>query len=357
MPAARLPLVVTADPDLLDDLLRLAAAGGTKVDVAPDPAAARPRYAVAPLVMIGADQLEACLRARLPRRSRVAVVGHGEVAEPMWKAANAHGVEHIAELPTAEAWVVDRFAEQRDRPVARVLAVVGGRGGAGASTLAAGLAMTATLDGRRTLLIDADPLGGGLDMMFGWERRDGLRWSALADADGRVDPPSLLKALPRDGDLVLLSFDRDTSPSLPVEAMASTIDAGRRARDVIVVDLPRRLDDAGVLALECADQAVLIVPAEVRATAAAARVVAMVREHRRELSLVVRGPAPGKLRAREVASALGLPLIGTLRPELAICQGIEHGRPPAADGKGHLAQLCRRMLADLLRDATAAVAA
>ena len=28
----RLPLLVTADPDLLDDLLRLAAAGGTEAD-------------------------------------------------------------------------------------------------------------------------------------------------------------------------------------------------------------------------------------------------------------------------------------------------------------------------------------
>ena len=44
----RLPLVVTADPELLDDLLRLAAAGGTDVDVAPippprDPASPAPR--------------------------------------------------------------------------------------------------------------------------------------------------------------------------------------------------------------------------------------------------------------------------------------------------------------------------
>ncbi|MCO8277401.1 CpaE-like family protein [Actinoplanes sp. TRM 88003] len=357
MPAARLPLVVTADPDLLDDLLRLAAAGGTKVDVAPDPAAARPRYSTASLVLIGADQLEACLRARLPRRSRVAVVGHGEVAEPMWRAANAYGVEHIAELPTAESWVVERFAEQLDQPVGRVLTVIGGRGGAGASTLAAGLAVTSARGRRRTLLIDADPIGGGLDMMFGWERRDGLRWSALAEAGGRVDPPSLLGALPRDGDLVLLSFDREHTPVLPAEAMAATIDAGRRAREVIIVDLPRRLDDAGVLALECADHAVLIVPAEVRASAAAARVATMVRAHRDDLSLVVRGPAPGRLRAREVASALGLPLIGTLRPEPAIAQQIEHGRPPTVDGKGPLARLCRRVLSDLTRETAGAVAA
>ncbi|GAB2613465.1 septum formation initiator [Paractinoplanes abujensis] len=356
MPVARLPLVVTSDPDLLDDLLRLAAAGGTEIDVAPDPAAARPRYGTAPLVLIGADQLDACLRARLPRRSRVAVVGRGEVAETMWKAANAHGVEHIAELPVADAWVVDRFAEQLDQPVGRVLAVIGGRGGAGASTLAAGLATTATAARHRTLLIDADPLGGGLDLMFGWERRDGLRWSALAEAGGRVDPPTLLEALPHQGDLVVLSFDRDTTPLVPAEAMGATIDAGRRARDVIVVDLPRRLDDAGVLALECADQAVLIVPAEVRASAAAARIARTVQAHRRELSLVVRGPAPGKLKPREISAALGLPLIGTLRPEPAISQGAERGLPPAVEGKGPLADLCRRLLGDLLAG-SAAVAA
>ncbi len=357
MPAPRLPLVVTADPDLLDDLLRLAAAGGTKVDVAPDPAAARPRYGGAPLVMIGADQLEACLRSRLPRRSRVAVVGRGEVSETMWKAANAHGVEHIAELPTADAWVIERFAEQLDQPVGRVLAVIGGRGGAGASTLAAGLATTAIGDRHRTLLIDADPLGGGLDLMFGWERKDGLRWSALADAGGRVDPPALLEALPHHGDLVLLSFDWDASPVVPAAAMAATIDAGRRARDVIVVDLPRHLDDAGVLALECADQAVLIVPAEVRASSAAARVARMVQTHRDELSVVVRGPSPGGLKHSDIASALGLPVIGTLRPERSISQGVERGRPPASDSKGPLAQLCRKLIGDLLGDVPAAVAA
>ncbi|WP_127500116.1 septum site-determining protein Ssd [Actinoplanes solisilvae] len=356
MPATRLPLVVTSDSALLDDLLRLAAAGGTKVDVAPDPAAARPRYVIAPLVMIGADQLDACLRARLPRRSRVAVVARGEVSDRVWKAAHTHGADHVAELPVAEGWVIDRFAELLDQPVGRVLAVIGGRGGAGASTLAAAVAATAAGDRRRSLLIDADPLGGGLDLMFGWERRDGLRWSALADADGRVDPPALLGALPGDGDLVLLSFDRSAGLSLPAEAMASTIDAARRARDVTVIDLPRRLDDAAVLALECADQAVLIVPAEVRASAAAARVVAMVRMHRHDLSLVVRGPSPGNLRAGDVASALKLPLVGTLRPEQAVTHAAEHGLSPGADGKGPLALLCRRLLDDLLGDAAAVAA-
>jgi secretion/DNA translocation related CpaE-like protein len=342
------PLVITADPDLLDDLLRLAAAGGADVDVAPDPPAARGRYLAAPLVMIGADQAEACLRARLPRRPTVVIVGHGSAVDRCWEVAGDLGAEHVATLPTAEPWIVDRFAEPPRAPAsARVLAVIGGRGGAGASILSGGLAVTATAAGHRTLLIDADPLGGGLDLLMGWELQDGLRWDALAAADGRVDPPALLNALPRQGDLVLLSFARDELLTIPAGAMGATLDAARRGRDVVIADLPRHLDDAAVLALQAADRVLLVVPAEVRAAASAARVAAAVALHCENVALVVRGPAPGKLGAREMAQALGLPLAGTLRPDPAMCQAMERGQPPAANARGPLAELCRRIVTDL----------
>jgi secretion/DNA translocation related CpaE-like protein len=354
-----LPLVVTGDPDLLDDLLRLAAAGGTEVDVACDLPAARHRYPAAPLVLVGVDQVGACLRARLPHRKRVVFAGRGELADPVFDAARTLGIDHVVTLPTAEAWVVDRFAE---RPVTsaaggRTLAVIGGRGGAGASILSAGLAVTAVTAGHRTLLIDADPLGGGLDLVLGWENIDGLRWSALARAGGRVRPGALLDALPHRGDLVLLSFARDQGPLMPADAMAATLDAGRRGREVIIADLPRQMDDASVLALQAADRAVLIVPAELRAAAAASRIVRMIRVHRDDLSLVVRGPAPGKLKAREVAAALHLPLAGTLRPEPALCHALERGYAPARDGRGSLAMLCKRLITDLVGDERPAVAA
>jgi secretion/DNA translocation related CpaE-like protein len=225
--------------------------------------------------------------------------------------------------------------------------VIGGRGGAGASVLAGGLAITAARSGLRTLLIDADPLGGGLDLVLGWEQLEGLRWPALSQADGRVDAPALVRALPSRGDLVMLSWDRGDLLALPVEAMAATMDAGRRGRDLVVVDLPRQLDDAAVIALQAADQVLLVVPAELRATAAAARVVANAQPHCAELSVVVRGPAPGGLKAREVARALDLPLAGTLRPEPGLSRGLERGEAPAGSGRGPLAILCQRIIAEL----------
>lgn len=102
-----------------------------------------------------------------------------------------------------------------------------------------------------------------------------------------------------------------------------------------------------MLALSAADLALLIVPAELRACAAAARVAALAARHTDALALIVRGPAPGKLRSKEISSALGLPMLGTLRPEPELARGLERGDPPAGRGRGPLAGLCRRILGDL----------
>jgi secretion/DNA translocation related CpaE-like protein len=338
------PLLVVDDPDLLDEVLRVATAAGVEVDVAPDPVAARRRFAAAPLVLVAAGLAGACMRARLPRRPGVVLVGGDRGGDPPWELAEAMGAEHIAVLPLAESWLAERFASVLAGPAGgHVIAVIGGRGGAGASVLAAGLAVTAARGGHRALLVDADPLGGGADLALGWEALDGLRWSTLS----QVDPPALVDALPAQGELAVLSWDRADEFTVPADAMSAALGAGRAERDLVVVDLPRRVDDAAVLALAVADRTLLLVPAELRACAAAARVAAAVAPHTETLELVVRGPAPGRLRAREIARALGLPLAGTLRLEPDLARALERGTPPAGTGKGPLAELCQRVLAEL----------
>jgi secretion/DNA translocation related CpaE-like protein len=354
-PAARLPLVVTADDRLLDELLRLAAAGGTEVEVARDPTAARGGYTVAPLVVVGADQTGACVRAKLPRRTDVVVVGsartpvreHGGDWDP-YQTSGTLGGAQVVTLPAAEAWLVDRFASsQAGGAPGRVVAVLGGRGGAGASVLAAGLALTAATLGRRVLLVDADPLGGGLDLVLGWEDDHGLRWSELSRTSGRLDAPAMVGALPLRGELALLSFDRRELAEVPATAMTAVLDAGRRARELVVVDLPRRLDDASEVALQAADEALLVVPAEVRSAAAAARVAAAATQHCRSVRVVVRGPSPGRLSADEIGRSLRLPVAGRLRPEVGLPAMLESGMPPTATGRGPLALLCRRLVDEL----------
>lgn len=343
------PLVVTSDAELLDDLLRLAAAADVEVEVVPDPIAARWSWSGAPLVLVGDDVSAALARARLRRRPGVVLVGRDLDDAGIWQRAMEAGGEHVAMLPDAEPWLIARLGDALETPAetGRVIAVVGGRGGAGASTLAASLAVTGARGGQRSILVDADPVGGGADLLFGGEDVAGLRWPDLAAAHGRIAGHALREVLPVMGDLAVLSWDRGDLFEIAPEAMGSVLEAARRACELVVVDMPRRFDDACETALTSSDTALLVVPAEVRAAAAASRVAASVRRFVADVRLVVRGPAPGGLDAADVAAAVGLPLAGSLKPEPELAAALERGEVPAGRGIGPLAEFCAALLRDL----------
>src|SRR5690242_21033170 len=67
---------------------------------------------------------------------------------------------------------------------------------------------TLSLHDALPILIDGDPLGGGLDLLLGEEQADGLRWPGLAEVSGRVTPAALRRDLPQYGSL---SIDRKST--------------------------------------------------------------------------------------------------------------------------------------------------
>ena len=343
-------LVLTADPDVLEDLLRLAAAAGTDLEVAPDAGSARRSWGGAPLVVVATDALPSLERSRLPRRSGVVLLHDDLDDADVWQRAVGVGAEHVVFLPDAERWLTERLADAAEggTATAPVVAVLGGRGGAGATTFACALGLTAARTGRHALLVDGDPLGGGVDLVLGGEDDRGVRWPDLAGTRGRVPSAALVDALPRVHDLSVLSWDRGPVLSVPVEAVRAVLECGRRAADLVVVDLPRVLDDASRVVLAAATTTVLVVPAEVRAAAAASRVATSVGGLCADLRLVVRGPAPSGLAAEAVAGALGLPLLADLRAEPGLDLALEHGTPPGARGRGPLATACTSLLEELL---------
>jgi secretion/DNA translocation related CpaE-like protein len=344
-------LLVTADSSLLDDLLRLAAAAGAEVQVAHDLGAARSSWAAAPLVVLGPDCAGAgspsALRpAWLTRRADVVLVGEDRHDPAVWQRAVELGAAHVIFLPDAEGWLVERFADavEGHRPSSRTFCVLAGRGGAGASTLAAALAITGMRRGCQSLLIDGDPLGGGIDLLLGGEDTAGLRWPDFADAAGRVSAQALHDALPRMDALTILSWDRGDLLTVSAGAMQAVLAAAQRGNDLVVVDLPRSLDAAAEHALNRCDVALMVVPAEVRATASAARVATAAALVAPDLRVVVRGPSPAGLEPEVVAEALGLPLAGFLRPEPGLAAALERGEAPAGRGRGPLAEFCASFL-------------
>ncbi len=337
------PLVVTEDADLLDDVLRLCAAAGATPEVAHGVARGRsPGWASAPLVIVGADCAPRLCGAG--RRDGVVLVARGADDRQLWRLAVALGAERVLVLPGGESWLVDRIADAVEGvgPAAVTVGLIGGSGGAGASTLACALALTAARVGHRTVLVDADPLGGGLDVLLGGEKEEGLRWPAFAESRGRVGGDALEEALPRLHSLRVLSWDRGDAVAIPPQAMRAVMAAARRRGGAVVVDLPRRLDEAVVEALAQIDVGLLVVPTELRALAAARRVAALVRTVLPDMRVVTRaGPGPDSGRAAELAPEeaarlLGLPLAGELGWETGLPGELARGAPPGANARGPL---------------------
>ncbi|MGW6457243.1 septum site-determining protein Ssd [Streptomyces sp. NPDC055078] len=333
------PLIVTEDMELLDDLLRLCAAAGAEPEVRHSVPEDGGSWEGAPLVLVGDDAAARCRGAA--RRRGVLLVGRDQDDPDVWRYAVEIGADSVLRLPDAESWLLDRIADVVEGvgQQALTVGVIGGRGGAGASTLACALAVTAARTGRRTMLVDADPLGGGLDVLLGGERAAGRRWPDFAASKGRVAGGALEESLPELHQLRVLSWDRGDSVVIPPEAMRSVLAAARRRGGVVVVDLPRRVDEGVVEMLAQLDLGLLVVPGELRAVAAANRVASVVGMVLEDLRVVARGPYAAGLDEGWVAASLGLPLAGELPSEAGLLLAQDGGSPPGA-GRGPLGRFC-----------------
>ncbi|WP_433418867.1 septum site-determining protein Ssd [Microtetraspora malaysiensis] len=340
------PLAITDDQELLDDLLRIAAAAGVELDVAHAAAHARPYWSGAPLVLVGGDLADALAATGPPRRPDVLLVTRGSDDPSMWRRCVAVGARAVVELPQAERLLVDELGEAVE-PVSRagtVMCVSSGGGGAGATVLAASLALTASRRGLRTLLVDADPLGGGIDVVLGEEEATGARWPDIAGREGRVSFAALQDALPTFGELTVLSWHRGEPAAVPAQAMRAVLDAARRGCDLVVTDLPRHLGGAETEALSRAAATLVVVRSDVRGVLAAGQVMAQLRRHTADLRLVVR---PGALAPEVVAASLGVPEVGVLPDQRGLAHALDRGAPPPL-GRTPLGRLCSDLLDTLM---------
>jgi secretion/DNA translocation related CpaE-like protein len=336
---------------VIDMVGRVAAVVGAELRVE-TAAPARAHWEQAPLVLVGADAVQDPVPR--PRRDGVVLVALAPAGSPvperLWRDAVEIGAERVAVLPEAESWLASRMTEAVESvgTPGQAIGVIGGRGGAGASVLAAALAVTAGTWGTSTVLVDADPWGGGIDLVLGAEDVPGLRWPDLASVRGWLPPGPLTAALPQVDGVAVLSWDRGGSDRVPAEAVHAVVSSAVRVAELVVVDLPRTLDETASPAVRLCDLVLVVVPAEVRATAAAGRVVSAVRSLVPEVGVVVRGPAPARLSASAIAETLDARLVGELRAEPGLGAALDRGEPPALRGRGPLGSLCRRILAETL---------
>ncbi|MBF6179091.1 septum site-determining protein Ssd [Nocardia otitidiscaviarum] len=330
--AAAPALMLVDRPGLRAEIRRIAAAADRRVDERALPVG-RHDWMGASVVLLDTAAARECAAARCPRRPGVLLVTEDEPGLPDWQTATAVGAEQVLALPAAAEALIAAFAANAHGGGGRgvVVAVAGACGGAGASTLAAAIALTAARRRfrPRTLLLDAAPFGGGLDLLLGLEQAPGPRWPDLAVEHGRVAADALHAALPGVGGITVLACTRDGSaPAPPPTAVRAVLDAVRGAGDLLVCDLSTERGAHADQLLDSADLVVLIAPAQLRAVAAAEPTTARLRTRNPNLALLVRGPAPGGLRPADIATALDLPLLHTMRALPALSHQLERGGLP-----------------------------
>lgn len=337
-------LLITGDEGLGTDVMRLAALTGAGVQVERTSSAVRGGWRSAAMVVVGLDVVVAAAGMGLPRRAGVVVAGYADPAIEQWRAALDLGAVGVIELPRDEQRLVELIANfHAPTSDAVVVGVVGGCGGAGASTLAAALAVTAA-HRASAAVVDADRFGGGLDVLLGAERRTGPRWPDLLDTRGRIDPRALSAAVVTASGVAVLAHGRGESPPVPASVAATVMDAFRSSYTTVVVDLPRVLDEAAEVLLGAVQLLAVVVPATVRGVAATSTMLPSFARQGVPLRLVIRDPGSDRLQPAEVSGGLGLSSLAVIRTESAVATAAMRGEPPTRR-RGSLIAAARAVLA------------
>ena len=342
-------VVVTSDAVLLEHVLSVTAVVGVEPLVVSDPTALRPLWSSASTILVGVDQAADLAAMVLPRRAGVSVVGAEQDRDLVLTWSLPLGAA-VLTLPEGTSMLASVLADAGGQASGggELLCVIGGSGGVGASTCAAGLAWVGARTGSHVMLVDADPYGGGLDLLVGAERVEGWRWPRLASARGHLG--DLSGQLPQVDGVDILSMARGEPHVVAPDAeqMTAVLLSALRSHRLTVVDLPRGLGPAARAALRRADRVLLVVQADIRGIAAARELARELEPASRELVLAVRLGRSAGLDAETVAAGLALPLVGTIADDPGLMAAAECGDPPARSARSPLARTCREILEDLL---------
>lgn len=336
-------LLLTSSATVHDTVVPLCAAAGVEASVCRDPVLALATWGTADLVLVGDDVAPALADLGPARRDGVHVVGV-DPPDAAFRAAVRLGAGSVVDLAAGTVAVVGLLSDLGEQgPPGRVVGVVGGAGGSGSTTLACALAQSYAARGP-SLLVDADPIGPGLDRLVGMEDVPGVRWEALADTDGRLGARELREGVPRRGQLGVLTWS-GLRRRLDLPTVRRVLPSAARGHALVVLDLARQSPGLGELADRC-DDLLVVTPATVPGLAATARLVADL--GRRDCAgLVVR---PGGLSDADAEQVTGLPVVAVLGDQRGVAAAVDRGHGPLT-ARGPLARAARELLGRRIADA------
>jgi pilus assembly protein CpaE len=270
-------------------------------------------------------------------------------------------VKPISEKALSDAMTRERAAPQQEEPKAAdktpasVIAVIGTRGGVGASTIAANCAWIAAQEHKKqTTLLDLDLQFGTVALALDIEPTRGLR-EALENPS-RIDSLFLSSAAAKLSDrLTVLAAEESVDGEVHFDPSAIDLLLGEinRACQFVFVDLPRAGSAGRTRLLQMTSQVVVVTDVTLAGLRDCIRLVAMLERAAPQAKLVVAANRAGRtenaLSKAEFEKALGRK-VDIVLPEdpKALALSVNRGKPLPVVAKGSkfvgaLRQLVRRL--------------
>lgn len=340
------PLVITRDPLLTEELVRLCAAAGLSPQVVTEPMGALSAWRDSCVVLVGLDLIGDVAALGPPRRRGVHLLARGHIPDHAFRHAVTLALEGVAELPDAAEWLLDVLADAAEDEAAHgfTIGVVAGAGGAGATTFACALGQVAALTAPAVLL-DLDVHGPGVDLVLGLDGVTDMEWGTLGQTTGRLGARSFRESLPRRDGLGVVTWSPGPRQQLQPFAVREALAAAVRSHDTVVLDIPRDGSDFCDELLARCTRVLVVVRPDVPGLSGASRLVRRLSASG-PVACVVRGP--GDL--LDIEQVLGAPVLARVPSPRTLAEDIDLGRGPVRSRRTVLARAARRVLRELRQE-------
>lgn len=213
----------------------------------------------------------------------------------------------------------------------RVVAVYGPRGGSGTTFLSTNLAGACAARGATTVLVDLDPFFAEVTSAIGVPPRGDV--PTVADLVPVIDELTaehldhVLYSHARGFRALLGPPEPSLAAALPPEYAPRTVELLRASHDIVILHLPRSLDEACRGALELADEVLLVVTLDVLAFRAAHRALTYLAGLglATRCRLLVNRAAPGDVIPDDVERVFGLRPLAILKHDRSVPRAMNRG--------------------------------
>ena len=221
----------------------------------------------------------------------------------------------------------------------RVIVITSGKGGVGKTTTTANIGMSLARLGYRTLLIDADVGLRNLDLLLGLENRIIYTGLDVLNENCRLE-----QALIKDKRQPKLAFfplaSNRTDTPVDGEQIKTLIKRLEVDYDYILVDSPAGIDNGFLTAIECVNEAIVVVTPEVPSIRDADRVIGiMMSKSIAKMGLVINRIRPKMVKTDDMMSIddvkniLGVPLVGVIPDSEQVIIASNRGEPLVLEEK------------------------